>query len=192
MSKCYPLFLLLFASLFVISFRALADPPKRAEAVFHYGVMRYGGDEGSAGSTAALGGTLTVPFAGRWAIEADVTTAKLEVLNSFVDDWSDRRTITSFHLVYRRGAERAYWFGGVGTGFESESVSGRSLVQLPGDAEPTFHDASVSRTKFAPIGYKTGVVVAPWKKLVIRGEVLMQHTYILPNIMARVGVGIRF
>ena len=42
------------------------------------------------------------------------------------------------------------------------------------------------------IGYKTGVVVSPMKRLVIRGEVHFQHALVLPNVMARVGVGFRF
>jgi hypothetical protein len=53
-------------------------------------------------------------------------------------------------------------------------------------------DVTASDIRFAALGYKTGVVFAPAKHVIIRGEVLFQHAFVLPNVMARIGVGIRF
>ena len=66
------------------------------------------------------------------------------------------------------------------------------MFQNPGDAAPSVIEVSATDNRFVPLGYKTGVVFAPAKHVIIRGEVLFQHAFVLPNVMARIGVGIRF
>ncbi|MCW5963595.1 MAG: hypothetical protein KIT83_06125 [Bryobacterales bacterium] len=170
----------------------LCEPPKRPEIIGHYGALRYGADEGWDGSSAAYGGTVTIPFARRWAVEADLATGQQVDFDSQGFGRRTRRIIVSGHIQYRRGTERAYWFVGFGPGLQYKSNSGRHLVQQSSDPEPVVRHFSSTGNEFAPIGYKTGVVVNPTRSLLIRGEVLMQHAYILPNAMFRIGVGWRF
>lgn len=169
-----------------------AEPPERAEAVGHFGGLKFGGDEGFMGSGTAYGFTATLPFRPRWAVEADLTRGERDTYDSDGLGSSETRTLATFHLVYRLGSERVYWFGGVGPGIQHENSRVRGLFQNPLEPNPVVREFSETSTDFAPLGYKTGVVVSPAKRLVIRGEVHFQHALVLPNVMARVGVGIRF
>lgn len=176
----------------LLSLALLAEAPKRPEIIGNVGVLRYGADEGWDGSSAAYGGTVTIPFASRWAVEADVATGQQDNFDSEGFGRRTRRTIVGGHIQYRRGTERAYWFVGFGPGLQYMSNSGRHLVQQPSDPEPVAREFSSTSNRIAPIGYKTGVVVNATGSLLIRGEVLMQHAYVLPNAMFRIGVGWRF
>lgn len=170
---------------------AVAEPPKAVEAVGHFGLFRFGGDEGFGDSVAGYGGTLTLPFARRWAAEADVVTAfQSHMYQGFGID--TRRSLLSGHLVYRRGDERAYWFAGFGPGLQHDARNGVAY-RVTSLTDPTPVLRSISSTdQSLTLGYKTGVVVNATGNLVIRGEVLMQHQYVLPNTMLRIGVGWRF
>ncbi|MCC7342649.1 MAG: porin family protein [Bryobacterales bacterium] len=169
-----------------------AEPPGRAEGVGHFGSLKFGGDEGFMGSGTAYGFTATLPFHPRWAVEADLTRGERDTYDSDGLGSSETRTLTTFHLVYRRGSERVYWFGGVGPGIQHGNIRVRGLFQNPSEPSPAVREFSETSTDFAPLGYKTGVVVSPMKRLVIRGEVHFQHALVLPDVMARVGVGFRF
>lgn len=171
---------------------AFAEPPKAVEAVGHFGSLRHAGDEGSIGDSAAWGGTLTLPFAQRWAVELDAVTGRTESFDDAGLGFRSRRTLFASHLQYRRGTEKVYGFIGLGPGWQREAEEGRALFQLPGDSGPAARNYSRTDTRFAPLGYKAGIVINPTKRLLIRGEVLLQHAYTLPNIMARVGIGWRF
>jgi hypothetical protein len=172
--------------------RLYAEPPKRVEAVGHFGSLKFGGDEGYEDDSSAYGFTVTGAFRPRWAIEVDSVWGHRESFDAQGLGRKSTRNITSIHIAYRRGSERAYWFGGVGPGFQRDRSRGRTLFQNPGDPSPVVIDVTASDIRFAALGYKTGVVFAPAKHVIIRGEVLFQHAFVLPNVMARIGVGIRF
>lgn len=169
-----------------------AEPPQRVEAVGHFGGLKFGGDEGYEGASIAYGFTVTGAFRPRWALEVDAVRSQQEYFGAQGLGSKATRSIASMHITYRRGSERAYWFGGVGPGFERNRARGRTLFQNPGDPAPSVIEVSATDNRFAPLGYKTGVVFAPAKHVIIRGEVLFQHAFVLPNVMARIGVGIRF
>jgi hypothetical protein len=182
----------LFALALVSCVRLCAEPPRRTEAVGHFGSLKYGGDEGYEGDSSAYGFTITGVFRPRWAIEVDSVWGNRDTYDSQGLGSSASRSITSAHIVYRRGSERVYWFAGVGPGFQREKSRFRGLFQNPGEPAPVVREFNSTDSRFAPLGYKTGVVFAPAKHVIIRGEVLFQHAFVLPNVMARIGVGIRF
>ncbi len=184
-------FLLAAVVLLCIPARTPAEPPKAVEAVGHFGVLRHAGDESSLGSSPAWGGTVTLPFARRWAVDVDATAGHLDNYDSDGIGYENRRTLLTAHLQYRRGSEKVYGFVGIGTGLQWSEQEGRfRYQQYPTDPRTaTYRDPE---NDFAPLGYKAGVVVNPKSRLLIRGEVFLQHAYALPNVMARIGIGWRF
>jgi hypothetical protein len=98
--------------------------PKAVELFGHVGVFRGGSDEGSLGRAAGYAGALTVPLARRIALDFDVQSARLTRTWAPSGFWQSRRTLLSPSLLYRKGAEVAYFFVGGGVGGEiATSVS---------------------------------------------------------------------
>jgi hypothetical protein len=82
---------LLAGAWLVLAATALAEPPRRPEVFLNYGVLRWGGDEGSPGTGSAWGGTGLVALTPRVAIELDVFTARREGSGEMV------RSVTGGH-----------------------------------------------------------------------------------------------
>lgn len=181
--------LLLF---FFVAVAAWAEPPRDVEVVGHFGSFRFAGDESWGGTTRGYGFTGTFPFARRWAFEADLVNGTDEETVSDGTGFRDRRVLTSFHAVYRRGDERFYWFVGAGPGFQNSNQRVRTALPGPPDSFIGIREFRSSESDFSPLGYKTGIVAAAYKGLIFRTEVAFQHVYALPNVMVRIGVGWRF
>lgn len=178
--------------LFCTGLPVFAEPPRDVEVVGHFGSFRFAGDESWGGSTVGYGFTGTIPFTRRWALEADFVRGTDEEAASDGTGFRDRRVLTTFHAVYRRGDERFYWFVGAGPGFQNSDQRSRTALPGPPDSFIGIREFRSSESDFSPLGYKTGIVAAAHKGLIFRGEVAFQHVYALPNVMVRFGVGWRF
>ncbi len=94
------------------------------EAFVHVGRFRAGGDEGTIGNGASYGSTLTVPLAGRVALDLDVQTSQLFRSRGRPNDfYRTRRTLVIPSVLYRFGREGLYGYvgGGIGTEFDGST-----------------------------------------------------------------------
>ena len=169
--------------------------PKAVDLFGHVGVFRGGSDEGSLGRAASYGGALTVPLPGGGAIDFDVQSARLTRTWAPSGFWQSRRTLLSPSLLYRKGAEAAYFFAGGGVGGEIATGVSRegNLVEgytlpppwreiSPGLFEATFRD--FRRT----IHVRVGLVGAATRRLPVRVEFFIANWH----LGFRIGLGYRF
>lgn len=170
---------------------AFAQP--RAVEVFGLaGVSRLGGDEGWLGSAAAWGGAAVLPLIAKYAIDVDVQTAQLSRRIVSPDRFSIRRTLISPAFVRRWGAERVYGFAGGGIGAQIDQTHSSFRIFGGTPPEPTGTVEASNIDSAATFLGKTGIVISPIPKLLIRGDLLLAFRYVLPTVSLRLGVGYRF
>jgi hypothetical protein len=164
---------------------AFCEPPSRIEVFGDFGSMRGGGDEGSQGSAAAYGGSVTIPFTARWAIDVQALTS------SFADgpDFRVRRLLLSPGVQYRRGSDRAHWFISLGPGLQRDRSRGAYLLyDSSGGARPvSFVATDYGRT----LHWRTGAVICPASRALVRLEFYWANRYVLPNVGVLLSVGLR-
>ena len=164
---------------------ALAEPPRAVELFGTYGVMRGGGDEGSAGSASTWGGAATIPFARRWALDVHALTSPLSDQPHF----RLRRVLLSPALQYRRGNERAFWFIAAGPGLQRDRTRGEYQVY---DAAGASRTISYDRVDTGlTLHWRTGAVFQPAPRLLLRTEFFWANRYVLPNLGVAVSLGLR-
>jgi hypothetical protein len=164
---------------------AFCEPPSRIELFGSFGSMRGGGDEGSQGSAAAYGGAVTIPFTARWAIDVQTLTSRF----AEGPDYRVRRLLLSPGVQYRRGSDRAHWFISLGPGIQRDRSRGTYLLyDASGVARPvSFNGTDSGRT----LHWRTGAVICPASRALVRMEVYWVNRYVLPNVGALVSVGLR-
>ncbi len=163
---------------------AFGQSPRAVELFGTYGILRGGGDEGSAGSASAWGGAATIPFAARWAIDVHALTSQI----SDQPDYRLRRVLLSPALQYRRGSERALWFIAVGPGLQRDRTSG-VFEAFDGTAwRPVSFDRAESGLT---LHWRTGTLFQPARRLLVRTEFYWANRYVLPNVGVAVSLGIR-
>jgi hypothetical protein len=149
------------------------------------GVLRDGGDEGSAGSAAAYGGAVTIPFARRWAVDVQALTSRF----SDAPNFRLRRILLSPALQYRRGNDRAFWFVAIGPGLQRDRTSGMySVFDSTGASRPVSYDDTRSGLT---LHWRTGAVFEPASRVLIRGEFFWANRYVLPNLGVAISLGVR-
>lgn len=153
---------------------------RRVELFASAGVGRVAGDEGSLGTGVAAGGTVTIPFAARWAVDVDVTHIRAERSVGQGFQLYGRHTHLSPAIQYRRGDERVYGFVSFGPGLtyssEGSNFSGRQF--LVNDTGFQWHA-------------KAGVVGRLSGRLLVRADFFTNFRYVLPDMGARIGIGWR-
>ncbi len=144
-----------------------------------YGVVYE--DEGSLGHGAVYGGAVHVPFARRWAADVEiqhVRTRRQTGGGEFA--FGTRRTLLSPAILYRRGTDGLYWFGGGGIGARVETG---------------FYEDSGSRFENRRRGWtiplRTGFVASAGR-LLVRAELFAVESYVAPDIGVQIGLGYRF
>jgi hypothetical protein len=154
--------------------------PRQPEVFGMAGYGRLSGDEGSLGSGAAAGGTVTVPFANRWALDLDITHQRGE--RRFDQGFSlfGRHTHFSPAIQYRRGEETQYGFVAVGPGALFTSQGGG--FQGTGGENGTGFEWHA----------RTGFVRALTQGLLLRIDVGFHFFYVVPDVSVRAGIGWRF
>jgi hypothetical protein len=176
------------ALLFLVAAMSLAAQVPRSVEVFgQVGAMRFGGDEGSEGTSATYGGAVMIPLTTKWALDTVVATGRTENTYSPSDFVRIRRTLIAPAIVRRFGTEKAYGFAGGGLGLQSDSTNARFSAG-PGTQVTTFE----RRDNGGLLIGRLGGVFNPWSQLLIRGEVELAFRYVQPNISARIGAGWRF
>jgi len=163
---------------------ALAEPPRAVELFGTYGVMRGGGDEGSAGSASTWGGGATLPFANRWALDVQALTSQL----SDRPDYRLRRVLLSPALQYRRGGDRAYWFIAAGPGLQRDRTRGEYQAFVGTAWQPVSFDRTESGLT---LHWRTGAVFQPAPRLLLRTEFFWANRYVLPNLGLALSLGLR-
>jgi hypothetical protein len=147
--------------------------------------MRAGADEGSAGTGAAYGGAVTIPFSARWAADVQVLASN----SGNVSDFRANRLLFSPAVQYRRGTERCYWFVAAGLGVQRDRNRGTFLSVGPTVASEMvgFDQSSTGGT----LHWRTGLVLQANRRVLVRGEFFSSNRYVLPSIGVAVSVGIR-
>lgn len=173
---------LLIPFLFVST--AFGQPPRAIELFGTFGVMRGGGDEGSAGSGGAYGGAVTVPFTVRWALDVQALTSRL----SDGPDFRMRRVLVSPGLQYRRGNQRTRWFIAFGPGLQRDRSSGTfQAFNNSGESRTvSFEETRAGLT----LHWRTGIVVTATRRVLVRGEVFWVNRYVLPNLGVAISLGV--
>ena len=163
---------------------AFAEPPRAVELFGTYGVMRGGGDEGSAGSASTWGGAATIPFTNRWALDVQALTSPLSDQPHF----RLRRVLLSPALQYRRGSERAFWFIAAGPGLQRDRTRGVYDAFDGAAWQPVAFDRTESGLT---LHWRTGAVFQPAPRLLLRTEFFWANRYVLPNLGVAISLGIR-
>lgn len=176
--------LLIPALLLCAGATAFGQAPRTVDLFGTFGVMRGGGDEGSAGSGITYGGTATIPLAARWALDVQALTSQL----SDRPDFRLRRVLLAPALQYRRGNERVYWFIAFGPGLQRDRTSGVYDAFDGGTWRPVSYDRAESGLI---LHWRTGAVFQPAGRLLIRPEFFWSNRYVLPNVGVAVSLGIR-
>lgn len=172
--------------LFLLTALAVYGEPAKGVSVFGtVGVVRGAEDEGAAGTAAVYGGTVTIPFAARWAVDTQVVGSQL--INR--PDFRVRRLQISPALLYRRGSEKSHWFIGVGAGLQQDWTSGAYQVFETGGGTRSVRFAN---TNTGPtLHWRTGGVFQATERMLVRGEFFWVNRYVLPDLGVAVSVGVR-
>ncbi len=158
----------------------LGAQPRRPEV---FGTIGYGvahDDEGSVGNGAVYGGAVHVPFAHRWAADVEIQHIRTRRQPAADFAFGTRRTLLSPAIVYRRGSDGLYWFGGAGIGARIET----SFFEGPtGRFEGSGHGWTIPlRTGF----------VASAGRLLVRAELFAIPSFLAPDTGVEIGLGYRF
>jgi hypothetical protein len=159
----------------------LLAQPQRPEV---FGLIGYGvaqGDEGSEGRGVSGGGAVHLPFARHWALDFAVQHIRTRRTTGGNFEFGTHRTLLSPVLVYRRGTDRLYWFGGAGIGGRVENSYSHSLSG----------DFSASDSGWT-LPFRTGMVAAITERVLLRAELYAVWSYVKPDTGTHVGVGYRF
>jgi len=149
-----------------------------------FGLIGYGvaqGDEGSEGRGVSGGGAVHLPFARHWAVDFVVQHIRTRRDTGGNFEFGTHRTLLSPALVYRRGMDRLYWFGGVGVGGRVENTYSRG---------PNGDFTASDRGWTLP--FRTGIVAAITERVLLRAELYAIASFVKPDTGTHVGVGYRF
>ena len=169
---------------------------REVEAFAHVGRFRAGSDEGSISNGSSYGGTVTVPLAGRVALDLDVQTSEVfRTMGRPSDTSRTRRTLVIPSVLYRFGRERVYGYVGAGIGAEFDASRYRQDVGS-GVVSPQAGWQEVSHGVFElrqsetgrTVSFRGGFASFPTRRLGLRGDVLIAGWH----LGARIGVGYRF
>lgn len=159
----------------------LLAQPESPEIFGHIGYGTAQGDEGSEGSGLVIGGAVHLPFAAHWAFDFDAQQIRTRRETGGPFSFGTNRTLLSPALVYRRGTEKLYWFGGGGIGARLET---------------TFTEGPNGRFSSSRQGWtiplRTGIVAAISKRLLLRAEVFAVTSFLVPDAGVQIGIGYRF
>ncbi|MBI4874007.1 MAG: hypothetical protein HY822_05165 [Acidobacteria bacterium] len=156
--------------------------PRAPEAFGQIGYGMAEADDGSLGKGVVFGGALTVPFAARWAVDIDVHHQRAARNSKTGNTFGVRRTLAIPAILYRRGSNRLYWFGGGGAGGRLD----RMFDRMPNQPEFKTSQNGVA------YGGRTGVVAAATDRLLARVDFYWVHTHVAPDVGVKIGIGYRF
>lgn len=135
-------------------------------------------------------------FSGRVAVDIGVMTTEV-TRQAGTDLARTRRTLVLPSLVGRWGSERGYFFAGGGVSAQMDRFTFQSAFS-PGLLPPGARDLgggrfeTVARETGPMFHARTGVVRALGESFLVRIDLIWAHRYVLPNIVATGGIGIRF
>jgi len=177
----------LLLTVLIVSAFTLAAQPRRVDAFGQVGWMRWAGDEGSLGGSAAYGGAVMIPLNRRWAVDVDVLTSVKRTDYEPDQYFRTRRTTLTPAVVARWGTDRVYGFVGGGVGGQWDAIQFRRapIVGLPQSFDRT-------DTNFIYLLGKGGLVAVVTGRFLIRADLMLNFPFVLPNAVVRIGAGWRF